>query len=118
MKNNLAELRKRKNLSQKDLSRLLRVAQNTISQWELGKRNIDSAMLLKIADIFEVSIDMVLGYTPIEENNKKIQLNEDELSLIKHYRNLSKERKNQLRPYILFLEAEQEKEKKKRKNAG
>ena len=50
LQNKLAELRKERHLSQKEFSKIFNVAQNTISQWEQGKRNMDTEILLKLAD--------------------------------------------------------------------
>ena len=52
----LEEIRKKKGLSQEDLARKLDVKQNTVSQWEKGKRNPSLPMLLNIAKILECSI--------------------------------------------------------------
>ena len=61
--NRIAELRKAQNMSQKQFSRLLNVAQNTISQWETEQRDIDSSTLLKISEYFGVTTDYLLGRT-------------------------------------------------------
>ncbi len=67
----LADLRKNKNISQKNFSEIFNVAQNTVSQWETGKRDPDTATLKKIADFFDVSVDYLLG-NDIEEAKKEI----------------------------------------------
>lgn len=61
MKNRIAQLRKQHGLSQVDLAKELSIAQNTLSQYELGKRQIDNELLYKLADYFGVSIDYLLG---------------------------------------------------------
>ena len=40
--NNLAQLRKQKKLSQVELGKILGVAQNTLCNWENGKREINN----------------------------------------------------------------------------
>lgn len=57
----LKELRIKNNLNQKELADKLGYKQNTISQWESGKRLMDSDTLEKIADFFGVSTDYLLG---------------------------------------------------------
>ncbi len=57
----LRELRKSRNMSQKDLAEMFNVAQNTISQWERGVRSIDSDTLLELSRFFNVSTDYLLG---------------------------------------------------------
>lgn len=57
----LKELRKKAGLSQAQLAKEFNVAQNTISQWELGLRSLDVDTVSKLADFFGVSIDYLLG---------------------------------------------------------
>lgn len=50
-------------MKQSDLALRLTVKQNTISQWENGRNEPDSNSLKRMADIFHVSIDYILGYS-------------------------------------------------------
>ena len=59
--NRLKELRKAANKSQTMLASELNVAQNTISQWENGTRDIDSDKLYLLTSYFQVSSDYLLG---------------------------------------------------------
>jgi len=59
--NRLKELRKEKNISQKDLALKLKVAQNTVSNWENGVRDMDSSIVARLADFFQVTTDYLLG---------------------------------------------------------
>lgn len=54
-------LRKEKHLTQIDLATKLGAAQNTISQYENGKAKISIDILVKLAQIFEISTDYILG---------------------------------------------------------
>ncbi|MGN0694552.1 MAG: helix-turn-helix domain-containing protein [Lentihominibacter sp.] len=56
----LKELRKKSGYSQKELAEQLGYAQNTISQWESGRRYIDKEALITIADFFGVTTDYLL----------------------------------------------------------
>ncbi|MBQ2741057.1 MAG: helix-turn-helix transcriptional regulator [Clostridia bacterium] len=49
------------NLSRAQLAKQLNVSVRLISYWETGKRECDFDMLIKIADLFSVSIDYLLG---------------------------------------------------------
>ena len=51
----LREARIRKGISQKELSKEIQVAQNTISNWENGVREPSLDMLIKIADFLDCS---------------------------------------------------------------
>ncbi len=59
----LYELRTDKNLSRAELAVKLNVSIRLISYWENGKRECDFDMLIKIAELFGVSIDFLLGRT-------------------------------------------------------
>jgi len=65
MKNNfferLSELRIENGLSRLQLAEQLNVSVRLISYWENGQRECDFDMLIKIADLFSVSIDYLLG---------------------------------------------------------
>lgn len=65
MKNKFAEqlsaLRTEKKLSRAELAKQLNVSVRLISYWESGQRECDFDMLIQIADIFEVSVDYLLG---------------------------------------------------------
>ena len=54
-------LRTENSLSRIDLAEKLKVSVRLISYWENGKRECDLDMLIKIADLFSVSIDFLLG---------------------------------------------------------
>lgn len=63
----IAELRKGRGLSQKEFGKLIGAAQNTVCNWENGKREPDVQTLNKIADFFNVSVDYLL------DNNTSMQ---------------------------------------------
>ena len=48
----------------------LETTQNTISRYETGEREADYAMLIKIADYFNVSLDYLLERTDNPKMNK------------------------------------------------
>ena len=57
----LQELRKNKKLKQSELAAILHVKQNTISNWENGKTEINNTDAIVLADFFGVSVDYLLG---------------------------------------------------------
>jgi transcriptional regulator with XRE-family HTH domain len=59
--NNLAGFRRKFGISQKELALALGVAQNTVSNWEQGKRQMDAKTLAAAASLFGVSVDELLG---------------------------------------------------------
>ena len=74
----LKEARKAAGLTQKEVAIKLNVTAATYSRYENGLIQPDPKTLLKIANLFNVSIDFLLGYdfssadtTPENENNKQ-----------------------------------------------
>ncbi len=61
MKTKMLECRKAKHLLQKDVARQIGVATNTYSGYERGVCEPSFDILLKLSDIFDVTIDELLG---------------------------------------------------------
>jgi repressor LexA len=57
----IKQMRQKKSLSQADLAKRLHVHQTAVSQWENDRTSPDSDLLPLIADIFEISVDQLLG---------------------------------------------------------
>ena len=64
-------LRKNKNLSQEDLGNEFGVARQTISKWELGETTPEMDKLIKMSEIFEITLDDLIKDTEpnIDKNN-------------------------------------------------
>ena len=67
---NLKSIRKAKCLTQDELAVRLNVVRQTISKWEKGLSVPDAEMLIKIAEIFEVSVSELLGAKIENETNQ------------------------------------------------
>lgn len=61
----LKEIREERELLQNDIAKLLNIKQQQYSEYEIGKRLIPINYLSKLADIYNVSIDYLLGKTDI-----------------------------------------------------
>lgn len=57
----IKELRKIKNLTQKQLAEILKTNNSSICDWECGRSQPDLEMLVCIAEFFEISVDYLLG---------------------------------------------------------
>ena len=57
----LYSLRVENNFTRSQLADKLNVSVRLISYWENGKRECDFDMLIKIADLFSVNVDYLLG---------------------------------------------------------
>ena len=62
---NIRSLRIDKNLTQKQVAQHLGISQNTYSQYELGRLNYPVEALIKLADLYGVSVDYLLGRTNV-----------------------------------------------------
>ncbi|WP_199883994.1 helix-turn-helix domain-containing protein [Anaerosinus massiliensis] len=65
----LKDLRLSKNLTQKDVAKYINKTTQAYSLYERCERDPDSATLIKLADLFDVSIDYLLGRTNIPRSN-------------------------------------------------
>lgn len=61
----LKELREKKGFTQKQLAEALYLSKTAVSQYENGTHTPSIETLIKLADIFDVSIDYLLGRTVI-----------------------------------------------------
>jgi transcriptional regulator with XRE-family HTH domain len=59
--NKIAEFRKLKNLSQRQLAKELNTSQANLSRWEQGLIEPSIIECWKIADFFDISIDVLCG---------------------------------------------------------
>lgn len=57
----LKNLRRQSAMSQKKLAEALKVSQSAVAMWESGKNTPEYGTLLKLGDIFNVSIDYLTG---------------------------------------------------------
>ena len=90
----LKNLRIEFGLSQTELAEKLNTTQRNVCNWEGGKYEPDFAMLIKIAEFFDVSTDYLLGvdYSRQAENISPI-----DKELIARIKNLSNEKKQALK---------------------
>ena len=67
------EQRIKKNLSQTDLANLLNVSRQSVSKWENNNDVPDLEKIIKLSEIFEISLDtLVKGDSPASDNQIKI----------------------------------------------
>ena len=59
----IRDIRIDKDFSQTYVSKQLKIAQNTLSQYETGERNVPNEVLVQMACIYDTSIDYLLGVT-------------------------------------------------------
>ena len=61
--NKIRDLREDRDLTQKELARLLKIHQTTYSDYELGRLNVPVSVRHQLADFYGVSVDYLLGRT-------------------------------------------------------
>lgn len=59
----LRNLREDKDLSQTQVAQMLNMSQTGYSQYEIGKNDIPTKILIKLALFYHVSVDYILGLT-------------------------------------------------------
>jgi len=69
----IRDLREDRDLTQKQLSKLLDCTQQTYSRYETGEITIDIYNLIKLANFYHTSVDYLLGLTNISEPYPRIK---------------------------------------------
>ena len=59
----LRELREKQNIKQEEMAQILNVKQTTYSKYELGKINVPLETLIKLADLYQTSVDYLIERT-------------------------------------------------------
>ncbi len=86
--NRLKDLRKEKNLYQKDIAKHLNMSQNGYSQYETEFTNIPTKILKELALYYNTSIDYIFGLTNNKNsyNNSNIILTNSDMNRLKEIR--------------------------------
>ena len=66
----IRDLREDRDLKQKDLAKHLCCSQQVYSNYELGQRDIPTDVLIRLAKLYDVSTDYLLGLTNNPKQNK------------------------------------------------
>lgn len=71
----LKDLREDNDLLQKDIAKILNIAERTYSGYETGSRNLPIEILIALAKFYNTSTDYILGLTnnknPYPKSNKQ-----------------------------------------------
>lgn len=65
----IRDLREDLDINQTAMAKMLGMSQTGYSKYETGENDVPTAILIKLADIHNVSIDYILGQTDIKERN-------------------------------------------------
>lgn len=66
----IRDLREDRDLKQRQVAQYLCCSQQVYSNYELGQRDIPTDVLIKLADLYSVSIDYLLNQTANPKRNK------------------------------------------------
>ena len=63
MYSRIRDLREDHDLKQREIADILHCSQRAYSNYELGQRDVPSAVLIRLAQYYKVSVDYILGLT-------------------------------------------------------
>lgn len=112
-------LRTEKGISQTELGKNFNLGKTAISLYETNKRDPDKETLWKLADLFDVSVDYILGRSDIRKRDEEMKIIKDEeipedlrkleveeIAMSKKIKGLPKEQKDAILRLIESLEKE------------
>ena len=67
---NIKQLREQRGMTQEELANRLGVKYPAVSKWERGMAYPSMNTVIKMAELFKVSLDVVLGLAPIPGNEE------------------------------------------------
>ena len=102
MLNNLKILRESKGYTQQQLSEMIGVSQQTLQKYETQKHEPDIESLKKLADIFGVTVDYLVGHTAKGED-PNYAISESEFLIIENFRKLDKDTRDGIENIITKL---------------
>lgn len=109
----LKEFRERCGMTQRQIARVLQMDRSTYAYYETGKTSPDISTLYRLAQLFKISLDDLIGeiqdpdkpltlhspsieYSVFSDNEKMFNLDDEEQTLVMYYRLLSNEKKRNL----------------------
>ena len=66
----IRDLREDRDLKQRELAEVLNCSQRVYSNYELGQRDIPTDILIRLSELYNVSVDYLLGLTNNPRRNK------------------------------------------------
>lgn len=68
MHKKIRKLREEQGMTQRDVAQRLCVNPSAVNRWESGEKRPDLVNLVKLADLFDVSLDYLLGRTELRNS--------------------------------------------------
>ncbi|MEW5817826.1 MAG: helix-turn-helix transcriptional regulator [Spirochaetota bacterium] len=105
----IAQLRRERGLTQKELAQKIGIARTLVTEYEIGRLRLHDEMITRFALALGVSTDEILGLS-----SKKVPKNAPELKITKRIRNIEKlplsQKKALLSTIDAYLRANEKKE--------
>ena len=98
----LRDLRRQRKLTQQGVADRLQVDRTTYTKYETGRVSPDHQGLVRLAEVFGVSVDFLLGRVETEEprvvndENQPMMLTLQEKVLVQMFRQIPRDRQNEL----------------------
>lgn len=92
----IKKLRIEQGMTQRDLAIKLHKAESTIGMWEQGRRELDYESLNDLANLFNVSVDYLLGRTPLKDNTVDPGIDDFAYALYGETKDLNDEQKQDI----------------------
>lgn len=112
--NRIKQLREENNWTQLELSKKMNCAMSSIAMYESETRKPSMEVLLKLSEIFDCSIDYILGKSDIR-NPEKIDIDKADVAFASGIKGLNETNKMIIKNTIEALLAKQEKDKEDKK---
>lgn len=103
--NRIKQLREENNWTQAKLSEKMNCAMSSIAMYENGCRKPSLEVIIKLAELFNCSIDYLLGKSEIKNyQNKKTDFEKIQINLYKKdYEDITDEQKRQIEEFAKFV---------------
>lgn len=98
----LRQCRENAHLSQKYVAVSLGLSAPSVANWERGKTNPSHENILKLADLYGVSVDYLLGRTDEPRNADEVTIEDVDYALSGEIRELSRDEKLDILDYVRF----------------
>lgn len=105
--NRIKELRIEKHLLQSDVAKYIGKSERVVGFYETGERDPNTDTLLKLSELFDVSVDYILGKSEVKSSDT-IHLDHLDIAFASGIRGLNKENQETLKNIMNGLLAKQE----------
>lgn len=102
--NFIADMRKAKNITQKQLAEQLGISDRTVSKWECGNGMPEVSMMLPLCEILEINVNELLSGERLSQNDYHNRAEENMIHLVQEKEKINKNRtKTSMLSMLLIL---------------